>query len=83
MDLETRRKRLIWRATHRGTKEMDLMLGGFATAHIERMTPSELDELEAVVGLADPELYAWIMGEAPVPPEHHSATLARLLAFRP
>jgi len=42
---DTRRKRLLWRASHRGIREMDLILGGFATARIDTMTPAELDQL--------------------------------------
>jgi antitoxin CptB len=42
--IEARRKRLLWRANHRGMREMDLLLGGFARTHMERLTESELDE---------------------------------------
>jgi len=40
-----RRKRLLWRATHRGIKEMDLILGGFAPRHIDAFCPGEIDDL--------------------------------------
>ena len=45
-----RRKRLLWRASHRGTREMDLLLGGFARNRIEHLNDAELDELEAIIG---------------------------------
>jgi antitoxin CptB len=81
-NLEIRRRTILWRATHRGTKEMDLMLGGFARAAIESMQPSELDELEALVDLPDPMLMAWILGEEPVGNAYRNATTERFLAFR-
>lgn len=80
---ETRRKRLLWRASHRGTREMDLLLGGFVRAHVDRFGAAELDELEAIIGLPDPELTGWIMGEIPVPPPHATPMLKALLAYRP
>jgi len=81
-NLEIRRKTILWRATHRGTKEMDLMLGGFARAAIASMQPSELDELEALVDLPDPMLMAWILGEAAVSDAYRNTTTERFLAFR-
>jgi antitoxin CptB len=81
--LAERRKRLLWRATHRGIREMDLLLGGFARHAIARMDAAELDELEAIVALPDQDMLAWIMGEAPVPPHHASGTLRELIAYRP
>jgi antitoxin CptB len=81
-NLEIRRKTILWRATHRGTKEMDLVLGGFARALIQSMQPSELDELEALVDLPDPLLMAWILGEEAVREDYRNATTERFLAFR-
>ena len=81
-NLEVRRKVLLWRATHRGTKEMDLMLGGFVRDSINSMQPSELDELEALIALPDPQLLAWIMGEEAVREDYRNATTGRFLAYR-
>lgn len=80
---ETRRKRLLWRASHRGTREMDLLLGGFVRAHLEQFSETELDELEIIIALPDPELMGWIMGEIPVPPPQATPTLRALLTYRP
>jgi antitoxin CptB len=81
-NLEVRRKTILWRATHRGTKEMDLLLGGFARTAIDLMQPSELDELEALVDLPDPLLMAWFLGEEAVRDDYRNATTERFLAFR-
>jgi antitoxin CptB len=68
-DIAIRRKRLRYRAWHRGTKEMDLILGPFADAHLERYGVAELDRLEALMDEEDPPLLTWVMGQAE-PPEH-------------
>ena len=81
--VEARRKRLLWRASHRGTREMDLLLGGFAKSHIERFSATELDELETIIGLPDQDLMGWILGGVPVPQRQVTATLKALLDYRP
>ncbi|MBY0421364.1 MAG: succinate dehydrogenase assembly factor 2 [Parvularculaceae bacterium] len=57
-----RRKRLLYRAMHRGFKEADLVVGGFAAAHLAEMTIEELDEFEALLALPDHDLYAFLKG---------------------
>ena len=73
-----RRKRLRFRCWHRGTREMDLLIGGFADRHIAGLTDKELDGLEALLDLPDPEIYAWIMGRAPAPAHIAAQLLAKL-----
>jgi antitoxin CptB len=80
---EARRKRLLWRASHRGMREMDLLLGGFAKSHIERFSAAELDELETIIELPDHELMGWILGGIQVPQGQTTATLKALLNSRP
>lgn len=80
---ENRRKRLLWRACHRGTREMDLVLGGFARAHLQALSPAELDEFERLIALEDPMLMGWVVGREPVPARHDSPLVRRILAFRP
>lgn len=65
--IEIRRKRLRFRSWHRGTRELDLLLGRFADAHLGRMSPDQLDLYEALLGKPDPEIYRWISGEEPPP----------------
>jgi antitoxin CptB len=67
--LDTRRRRLLFRATHRGTHENDLMVGGFVCSHLASFDPAELDELEALLELPDPLLADWLTGRQPIPPE--------------
>lgn len=64
---ETRRKRLLFRSRHRGTREMDILLGGFAEANLGRFSNAELDQLEGLLNEADDDLYAWALGRVPIP----------------
>jgi antitoxin CptB len=66
-DIAIRRKRLRYRAWHRGTKEMDLILGPFANANIEAYGPDELDRLEALMDEEDPPLLKWVMRQEEPP----------------
>jgi antitoxin CptB len=66
-DLEVRRKRLRFRSWHRGTKEMDVILGTFADRTLAGLTASQLDRFEALLHNSDPDLYAWITGREAVP----------------
>ena len=59
--LEIRRRRLAWRAWHRGTRELDLMLGRYADATLASMGEAELHRFEEFLAVADPELHSWIL----------------------
>jgi antitoxin CptB len=76
--LDTRRKRLLYRATHRGTHENDLLIGGFVSARIAVLTSPDLDALEAILELPDVELANWLTGRKPIPPELDSPMLRRI-----
>jgi len=80
--LDTRRRRLLFRSWHRGSREMDLIIGRFADAWIARMSEAELDEYERLIGLPDPDLYAWIAGREEVPADYDSEIMRRLRAFQ-
>lgn len=64
---DPRRKQLLYRAQHRGFKEADLLVGGFAAAHLGEMSEAELDEFEALLRLADRDLYDWASGAREAP----------------
>lgn len=73
---------MAYRASHRGMKELDLVLGGFADAHLSAMSPEELDQFENILELSDTDLYAWIMGTAEVPSRYDGPFLRRVLDFQ-
>lgn len=69
-DVETRRRRAAYRASHRGTKEMDWVLGRFAEHALPRMTAERLAAFEELLGLPDPVLHEMVMdGEEVADPE--------------
>jgi antitoxin CptB len=80
--LDDRRKRLLFRCWHRGTREMDLILGRFADAEIGTLTDAELSELERLIEVPDPDLYAALIGEKPLAAEYAGALFGRIKAFR-
>jgi antitoxin CptB len=80
--LDIRRKRLLFRCWHRGTREMDLILGRFADAEIAGLTDDELTEFERLIDVPDPDLYAALTGDRPIAAEYASALFDRLRAFR-
>jgi antitoxin CptB len=69
MDHATRLKRLRFRAWHRGTKEADLMIGGFCDAHCDRWSEDEIVWFEALMEEQDVDIMAWAMGTLPCPPQ--------------
>jgi len=80
--LDVRRKRLLFRCWHRGTREMDLILGRFADAEIGHLADAELDELERLIEVPDPDLYAALIGNRPLVPHASGALFARSRDFR-
>lgn len=79
--LDERRKRLIFRAWHRGTRETDLILGRFADANVALFSDEELADFETVLELPDPSIFAWVTGAMAVPNDIESPVLDRLIAF--
>ncbi len=75
---ETRRKRLRFRSWHRGTREMDLLVGNFADANLASFDDAQLDRFEALLLESDPDLYNWMIGRAD-PPEELDHDVMKLL----
>lgn len=65
--LEHRRRRILFRATHRGTYENDILIGGYVRAGIAGFTDADLDALEEVMELPDAALADWLTGRQPIP----------------
>lgn len=77
------RKRLLWRATHRGIREMDLILGGFVRARIEQLNEEDLASLEQIVEIPDQQLLSWAMKQEQVPEWLRSRLLLDILQHQP
>ena len=80
--LDDRRKRLLFRCWHRGTRELDLILGRFADAEIASLSDDELGQLEQLLEVPDPDFYAAVTGERSLPGEYTNPLFDRIKSFR-
>jgi antitoxin CptB len=78
---EIRRKRLLFRSWHRGTRESDLILGRFADAHLAGFDDGQLDRYEALLDCADADIFDWVSGRAEPPAEHDHDVTRCLVSF--
>ena len=67
--IEIKRKRLLFRSTHRGTREMDILLGGFFKSNMSYLKYDQLNEFEGLIEIPDDDLYNWAMGRMEIPKE--------------
>lgn len=76
---DARRRRLLFRATHRGTHELDLLIGGFVSSRIATFTAEELTDIERLLDLPEPDLADWLTGRQPIPAEHDHPLLRAMM----
>jgi antitoxin CptB len=79
--LDERRRKILFRAWRRGVREMDLIVGRFADAHIDKFDDAGLDDFERLIEAPNAELYAWVIGAETIPAVYDTAVLAELRAF--
>ena len=79
--LSPRQRRLLFRAWHRGIKEMDLLYGRFVDTYMDRLSDAEMEALERLFEESDQLVLAWITGAVPVPGEHATPLFEALRAF--
>lgn len=79
--LEERRRRAQYRAAHRGTLEMDWLLGRYAAAALPGMTLAELDRFEGLLSLPDPDLHDWIATGASVGETEYVSLITQIRKF--
>lgn len=77
-----RRRRLLFRAWHRGMREVDLITGPFADAHIGSLSEAEVDEFERLMDVPEPDLLAWVMGALATPAEFDTDMFRRMRDFK-
>lgn len=80
-NISIKRKRLLFRSWHRGTREMDLLMGRFAEAKLDGMDAALLAEYDAFLSHSDPDIYNWLTRQETVPPEHDGAVMQMMLDF--
>jgi len=81
-NLDVRRRKLLFRAWHRGMREMDLILGQYADRYLPAFTDAEVDEFEQILEVLDRDLLKWVTGESPTPEEHDTPLFRDIIAFR-
>ena len=79
--LDPRRRRLLFRSWHRGTREADLIMGRFADAHIVAFSDAELDQFEHLLDALETDLLSWMTGLAEVPADHDTPMFRRVREF--
>jgi antitoxin CptB len=82
-ELDPRRRRILFRAWHRGIREMDLIFGQFADNELPLLPDTELDEFERILDEDDNDLFKWICSERELPQRLRTPLFARISAFRP
>jgi antitoxin CptB len=80
--MDARRRRMLFRAWHRGIREMDLVLGRFADAQLAGLSETELTELETWLDIPDQQIFAWVSGQQEAPAEIDTPLFRRLRQFR-
>lgn len=80
-NISIKRKRLIFRSWHRGTREIDLLLGRFADTHLPGYSERQLALYERFLANSDPDIYNWITGQEPLPPAEASDVVDELISF--
>jgi antitoxin CptB len=79
--LDPRRRKLKFRLWHRGIREMDLVMGGFADAELTRLTDADLDEVESWLDIPDQQMFAWVNGAEPPPADLDTPLFRKLRTF--
>ena len=81
-DIDAQRRRLQFRSWHRGTREIDLILGRFADHYLCEFTAEQLDRYAALLEKSDPDIFDWLTGRSPVPETLDSDVMQLLKNFR-
>lgn len=79
--MDERCKRLKFRAWRRGFRELDLIAGPFADAHVASLDAAELTAFEGLLDAPDQDVYSWIIGRAPTPEQFESGLMHKIRSF--
>ena len=79
--LDTRRRRAVWRANHRGTKELDILVGRYAEAQLPAMRGPELDLFEDFLAVTDPDLQRWLLTPGSVADDKYADLVVAVRRF--
>ena len=79
--LDPRRRKILFRAWHRGMREVDLLLGPYADARLAELSEAELDDLENLMEAVDRDIFKWLIGEGQVPAQFDTGVFRQVQAF--
>ena len=80
-ELDLRRRRALFRAQHRGTKEMDWLIGRFAAARLPDMPVDDLGDFERLIAISDVELQSWLLQPKAIINREFAPQIAAIRAF--
>lgn len=81
IDLDARRRRVLFRAWHRGTREMDLLMGRFCDAELGGLSEAELADLELLLEAPDHDVFSWLTGEHATPDNYDTPVFHKVRTF--
>ena len=80
--METLRKKILYKATHRGTKEADRLIGGFAVAELGSLDDKLLNEFDLLLDVPDVDLVNWVLEREPALKKYNNNILQRIKIFK-
>lgn len=80
--MDVQQKRILFRANHRGTREADRLLGGFAKARLPTLSVEQVAKFESLLEENDVDILLWIQGLRPIPNDHNHEVMAQLIEFK-
>ena len=80
--MSDRVRRLVYQASYTGMKETDLLLGHFAKNYLADLCDADLTDFENLLDAGDRCIYAWVMGNEPVPDAYDTAVFNLIKAFK-
>ena len=78
---DSRRKKLLFRGWHRGTREADLLVGRFAEQYLKTCDEADLDAFERLLEEGDPDIFDWVSGKEPLPDKAFTPVLRGMISF--
>ena len=78
-DLEVYKKKIIYKASHRGSKEMDILLGNFINKYVELFNKNELQQFDLILDNDDDDIYRWILSKNDIPNKYQNRVFSLLL----
>ena len=80
-DLPVRHRRLQFRSWHRGSREVDILLGQFCDQHLLEMKEEDLEQFETLLEQPDPDIWNWVIGRQKIPADFDNTVMRRLKKY--